>query len=431
MIATVVIAAQYLGTVDVLDTMKVDARVTDTCTPAVGKCSLPKIDGNTKEILLSTDLAMSPTIRFRMSDRRLDFTASYSPMLTAPDAELGVHLPSGAPQVNDLQVLQGGFATVGWHDRFVRASLSEAATYGQLNSALLYQLPTAPGQTPSVQSAPVPTTITFGSTATDAAIVDAATRRLNVLLSAGYLGTGGLNAAARDVVADQRGFHAAASLAYELSRPDTLATVANVQDTSTNGPCISYLPTPATAIVPLCAEQVTWAQLQETVSHRFSRTTNLLLGAGATVATVTVPTSTHLLIEPTGIATLSEHFSRDGLSGLDLSAAVTPFVDNRTGLVSDRFQGIGTLSEVLTSTASLSATFGALQSLALLTTDPSEDPYPLTVLNGGVEARIRMDRQLDLRLGEQTLWQYQRGYGTLFSSLGYVSVTASAPPLDF
>jgi hypothetical protein len=181
----------------------------------------------------------------------------------------------------------------------------------------------------------------------------------------------------------------------------------------------------------LCAERVTWAQLQETVSHRLSRTTNLILGAGGTVATVTVPASTHLLIEPTGTATLSEHFSRDGLSNLDLSATVAPFVDNRTGLVSNRFQGTGALSEVLTSTVSLYATLGALQSLAILTTDPSEDPYPLTVLNGGVEARFRMDRQLDLRLGEQTLWQHQQGYGTLFSSIAYVSVTVSAPPLDF
>jgi hypothetical protein len=95
--------------------------------------------------------------------------------------------------------------------------------------------------------------------------------------------------------------------------------------------------------------------------------------------------------------------------------------------VDDRAGATATLVDQITPTLTFRLMANALQSVPF----PAIYPYPLTLLTGLVEARVRTERQLDVALGVQTLWQNQTGYGTLASTIGYVSVTARAPSLHF
>jgi hypothetical protein len=442
MIATTVLAAQYAGTFDLFDTTKVDTRATSP--PPI--IDAPRLE----KVVLAMDVSTAPTVRIHLSDRRLECTLSYAPTVTAADVELGL-----APLV-----LHTGFGTVAWQDRRFRVTLSEAGAYGQLNSALLYQPPTLPGQPtvagqpavpgpPNVvQAAPAPTTIAFASSSTDANISVRSSRRTTVVVSGGYSLSGGTSAYARTVLPQQEGPRGSVSVGYMLSRTDNVTTVVSVQDATTSGACPPLATSPGQAPTPpstqfsgvlnagldeatqspFCVTRAGVAQVLETLRHRISPTLSLSLGAGVSAALMQAPDlGEELVIQPAGTVTLIDGLGRNDTSTLTLSANVTPFVDSRTGLVDDRAGTTATLVDQLTPTLTFRFTASALQSIPF----PATYPYPITMLTGGIEARTRVDRQLDYSLGVQTLWQNQTGYGTLASTIGYVSVTARAPTLHF
>ncbi|MGO9838158.1 MAG: hypothetical protein ACLP1X_28585 [Polyangiaceae bacterium] len=429
MIATTVLAAQYAGTLDLSDTTKVDARATSP--PPI--IEAPRLE----KVVLAMDVSTIPTVRIRLLDRQLEYTLSYTPTLTAFDLEVGL----------SPLVLHTGFGTVAWHNRTIRVTLSEAGAYGQLNSALLYQQPTVPGQpTAVVQSAPAPTTIDFASSNTEASVSLRSGRSTTIVVSGGYMLSGGTSAFAQTVLPQQQGPRGSASVAYALSRIDNLTTLVSVQDATTSGEC-PPLTTAAPALPPsrqfsdavnaaideavqspLCVTRAGVAQVTETLRHRFSSTLSLSLGVGASAALVQAPAAgEELVIQPVGTVTLLDGLGRNDTRTLTVSANVTPFVDIRTGLVDDRAGATATLVEQVAPTITLRCTASALQSIPF----PTIYPYPITLFTGGVEARNRLDRQLDFALGVQTLWQNQTGYGTLASTIGYVSVTARAPTLHF
>jgi hypothetical protein len=428
MIATTALAAQYAGTLNLSDTTKLAARATQPAPLAPP----PNPPG---KIVLAADLSTIANARLRLSDRRWDYTLSYSPSLSATDLELSF-IPL---------TFQAGSAAVGWHDRFLRVLVSETASYGQLSSALPYQpptalaqsttpgqatapgattapaQPTAPGQATLLQSA-APTTLYVGASDTSASMALRSTRRVTISLSGGYGVSGGLTTTTKAVIPEQYGPRVGAAVAYVLSRSDGLATLASAQETITSGPC------PPPSFTPFCVERTPLVQVQESLRHQLSATMTLTIGVGAAASVVRTLTLEELVIQPIAVVALSDRFGTLGASTFTLSAQLGTVVDIRTGLPSYNVQTTAALADWVAPTIMLGLTAGLVQTVPY---PPNSNPNPLTALSGGAEARFRLDRQLDVGLGVQEFWQRQTGYDPLASTIGYVSVTGRARTLHF
>src|SRR5580692_3692540 len=158
MIIVAVLFAQYAGTLDVSDVTRVDARTTQVCQPAevVLPQGYPRCTGTIvatkipEQVLIAGDVSTTVSAKLALGDRSWDFGLAYIPTVTAPDFELGIY----------PQVFQSGSASVGWHDRFTSVFVSETASYGILNSGLLYQFPQAPTPTTTGSQTTTPTQTT-------------------------------------------------------------------------------------------------------------------------------------------------------------------------------------------------------------------------------------------------------------------------------
>jgi hypothetical protein len=456
MIVIAVLVAQYSGTLDLSDTTRVAARVTQNCQPdqialppGTPRCAGPPPPGppqkTPEQVLVAGDVSTTITARLLVRDRRWDYTLLYTPTVTAPDFEVGFY----------PELFQSGTASVAWHDRFTRILVSETASYGLLNSAFLYQLPVAPSLTasgatqpattvaqPTPQAVPAAGTIDFGSSSTNGNIFSKLTQRTTLALTAGYTLGGGLTASARDFLPLQYGPTASVSISYKSSPIDSITTKATAQDTFTSGPCALVAPETgaggATGVLiqqtsGYCKLESPILQLQEIWRHQVSPTAAVSLGAGAAALEeqeILSPTLVRNVaeIQPIASVILNDQLDRGGTSVLALSAQLAPFVDVRTGLSSDRVQLSASLLDQFTPTALATLTASLLQSTPFFVSDP----YPITAVGGGAEIRVRLlHRLLDVGLGEQELWQTQSGYGTLFSFIGYVRATVRAPTLRF
>jgi hypothetical protein len=455
MIAAVVLA-QYAGTLEIFDTTRIDARATQP---------LPILPSPPREVALAADAITLPTARLHLSDRRWDYTLTYSPTLGVTDIELGA-----AAQV---LALNAGAASVAWHGRFVRVTVSESASYGVQSSGFINQYPqpsipgqttpgqvTAPGQTtaPGQMTAPGQTAVPgqtatatsagpatlfpFGSSLTSGAIQVLANRRLTFSLFGGYSVYGDLTGNKADVedgaLPKQFGPSAAASVAYAVSRTDSLVTQASAQETTTPlGFCVPLnVPPP----IVYCRQVQPIIQVQETVRHQLSTTEVLSMSAGASAAILPLTNEEAWGILPIGSLSFTDRIGtpkdpRDATTLL-LWAGLAPMVDVRTGLLSNRVQPTATFGTRVAPNTFLSVTAGLLQSVPI----PQRDPSPLTALNGGVDIRVRLTRRIDVSVGIQAYWQEQLVYGALpqsttsavsASEIGYLSLTAHAPTLPF
>jgi hypothetical protein len=406
MLPSIALLAQYAATLDVLDMTRVSVRATQPAPVVAGQAPI-----------VGVDLATAPTARFVLASRTLEFTASYSPTLTLPDIEVGL-----APIL-----IHGGLVSTLWHDRRFRLSLSEAGTYGQLNSALLYQPVTAPGQPPVVEAAPVAQTIEYGSSTSDGSLAYVVDRRTTLTALGGYSYRGGLNAAAQGVVPLQTIARGGASVANLLSRQDLATTQVNALEVDTNGQCpppVGNVAAPA-ATTGSCREEAQIVELQEVIAHRLSSATLFSVGGGVALVSSQAPSLQETEYVPTALVSLA---SQAGLSRFSLLAQLAPLPDMRTGLVTDRLQSTATWTEALAARSSMTVTAGALRSVSFLSGD---DPYPLTVLSGEVVVVSRLDQTFDLALGLRAFWQEQTGYGNFGSEISYVSVTARLPTVHF
>ncbi len=115
------------------------------------------------------------------------------------------------------------------------------------------------------------------------------------------------------------------------------------------------------------------------------------------------------------------------MNELILTAQLSPLVDPRTGLVSERMQALATLTRQVTSSTTVRLAGSFLQSVPISVSDA----YPLTAVSAGVDVQTRVDRQLAVGAGALELWQNQSGYGTLVSTVVFVTVTVRAPTLHF
>jgi hypothetical protein len=349
-------------------------------------------------------------------------------------------------------VLQSASSGQAWHDRSVRINVTETGSYGHVSAAVPYQLtpagtstmqPGMPTQMMPGQPAMMPGqsgtstatllsrqgSIDFGSADGNAAIAWLASRATSLSLFGGFGLAGGLSSDARLVIAQQYGPRAGAYVSTSLSRSDAIVTTISGHDTLTSGPCTIVEPTSPNA---LCREEVPVVQVAEGLRHRISRTAMLGVDGGVAATVAPTPGLNELVIVPTVRASLSDSWGLRGTSSYSVTAAMTPTVDIRTGLPSNRAQVNASYSELLMPRVTLNLTGGLAQSLPF----PAADPFPLTSLTGGVEARIRLDRQVDLGLGVLAYAQHQFLPSTgpdawSATEVGFVSVTARAPTLHF
>ncbi len=417
MIATAVLAAEYAGTLEAADTTTVRVRATYQTLPAAAPPApaAPGMPAPVQQpaappnpVMGGVDASTLASATVRASNRRWVYTLSYSPSLTLPDLEQGVQ----------PEVFHFGSASIAWHGRYTTLSLTEAAAYGQFNSATSQSLQSLSGQTTVLQPLPAAQTINFGLSTTDATLAERVGTRVLLSLSGGYGLSGGLDSESRKLLSEQYGPRASASLDYTASRLDDFTTRATVQETQTTGQCPQTLAT--------CHERVDDVEADETFRRRVSPTTMLSLRAGLALYDTLVPGAQATVIYPLGLATLSYRFGPHGTSAIDLVAGLTPGVDVRTGLASDWAIESATLTDRLTSTVTLHVGVSALETV--FTSDvPGANRYAANILTGSIDAIFRLNRQVDLSLGEQGLWQDQGAYGTLVSVFTYAAVTVRAP----
>jgi hypothetical protein len=468
---TAFLAAQYAGTLDLLDSTRVDARVTQ---PLPTAPTPPP-----REVVLAADLSTVPTARLHLSDRRWDYALTYSPSISFTDVELGTE--------GQAVISNAGTASIGWHDRFVRLTLFESASYALENLAYLYtatgqglaagggqtqsMMPgsttgptmtvpgqgttTTPGQPTTAGASATGTSGTllklfpYGSSYTNASMAVRASRQVTFSLSGGYSVAGNLSKEGAVALPVQFGPLGSATLAYAVSRVDSLLTVANAQQTTTPlGACIPPI------LDHFCRQVEPIIQVQEVLRHQLSATATLTAGVGAAASVEQLATSVQQLsseeawvILPTGVIGLV-----DRLGGLDdrnasfvtFSGQLAPVVDVNLGELSNRIQGTALLTRPVANNVFLSVTLGVVQSIP-------PDPSPLTGLNGGIDLRYRVNRQIDVACGLQAFWQRQAIYGaapavgtatnegfavtaiptTTASEIAYVTLTARLPTLHF
>ncbi len=388
---------------------------------------------------------------------------TYSPTFTVTDIEL----TSLAQPV----VLNSGTASIGWHNRSVRVVVSESASYGWENLAyFVTATPVAgqtiaagqsqssgqmgqataqgPGQTSAQsvgQTGTAPTVpvqlFPFGSSSSRASVQLAATRSLTVSMSGGYSVSGNLagTSQAAAVYPEQFGPSANASVGYAASPADSLITTATAQETTTPaGVCASGAPG------QFCREVTPVISVGEALRHGLSGSSSIYASLGVSATVYQLSTGRAWGILPVGGVTYSKLFGappKDAYaqiegSGLRISAELAPTVNVFTGSPSTRIQMTATVTEHVAPDITLRFLAGALETVPL----PRADPSPLTVLNGGVDLRMRITRFISASVGLQAFWQTQKNVGVLpteatvgpstsASEVGYVALTMRLPTL--
>jgi hypothetical protein len=408
MLAAAVLAADLSTTLDLSE--RSEARLRSTQVPGT---MTP----------MAVDLLEEPAAKLLAKDRRWELTLGYTADLMLPGVQAGL-----APLV-----LQTGSVGVAWHDRKLRLSLNEDATYGLENSAyLLTSAPAQGGQPVTGQPPPVttlaaapPATILFGSTRTAAMATYRFDPRTTMMLDAELFLYGGLDAASQATLPEQVGERAFGTFDHALTRSDVLETAVNAQHVDfTQTPCVPLTGTINPAI--LCEPDDAIAQAMERLRHTLSRTETLTVGAGAAVSEVRehsdVPYQTAYY--PVGEAIYAAQLDRAG-SRLTLTARLAPYLDIRTGIVLNAMLGEVALVERLSPPLTFTMTLGGSQNL------PTEVPAAASIVRGDVSMEYRFNRQVLLALGERAFWENENGLGSFATAFFYVAVTVREPTLRF
>jgi hypothetical protein len=406
-------------------------------------------------ILLAGDASTSPGIRLRVGSPHWTAALSYSPSVSETDFEL---TPLPAPTVS-----QSGSAAMAWRYRFWALSISETGSYSpDFNSALLYypqlQVATAttasgtsgapsmgtgqPTQPPATggpatmpqgaaaQSAalrvPPGEIIQVGSSNTDASFSSRVGRSSSFAIAGGYALNGGLDTDSRRIYPEQYGGYASVALNERVSRVDTLSLILSGQEVLTVGPCLP-------PEITICHETIPLLETQATVRHQL--TVRSIVSAAIGVAESIVESQaqtqdrTRLVILP--IASVGYSAGLDGHAGDQVAVTLQslPIVDFLSGSLSERLVATAAWVKQVAPGFLVTTSAGLTQSVPF--PSPLSDPNTVTILSGGVDARIRLDRHIDLIVSEQDFWQKQSAYGTLGSELGYVGISVHTLPLRF
>jgi hypothetical protein len=229
------------------------------------------------------------------------------------------------------------------------------------------------------------------------------------------------------VVPFQQGPRAWASFDYDVTRTDRLTTFASAQRADfLTAPCVAA---PGQTVTPgsLCAPQDSLAMAEETLSHKVTRTVNLLLGAGGAVTsdrlTPNVPYATTFY--PVADASLQVRFGHGGRSIFQIYGRLAPYVNMLDGIVANNLIGEVSLRDELTRRVAVRVSVGAAQTL------PTDSTAATSLVHGEVELDVQASRSVDLAVGERGFWQNELGLGAFVSTFGFVGVTVREPTLHF
>jgi hypothetical protein len=444
LIATAALAAQYAGTLELLDTSRVDG---------VAVQPPPLTPSGTGHIAIAGTVSTTPTARLRLRNRRWDWLLSYSPALALGDIEL---LSGTQPLIMNTAV-----ASVGWTDRLVTLRLTETATYGVQSLIYAYTVPlpaavAAMPTMPVTPGMPMPPTMTppagqpasnlpattfeSGSSNTAGTIAWRPSRRITNTLFGGYNIAGNLsnNPQSAVVLPLQYGPFGSYTFDYAASPNDSLVTRLNAQYTTTpQGLC-----TPPAATT--CRIEAPFISLEEAARRRLSETATVSVGAGASAAIIQsvngpawaiLPIADVRFVDQLGPAAVGGGGMPAGGGGaanvLTLSATLAPAVDINTGQINNLVQVNATVTKEVAQHVFLTLGAGAMHSVP-----PSS--YTMEGVNGAVSARWSVSRQIDLGCGFTGFYQtqdYVVGTNTIPQNnsveTGYVSVLGRLPILKF
>jgi hypothetical protein len=411
MIAAIVLAA-YAGTLELSDATNVNLR-TMTATQT------------------GVDIALAPAANVKVTDRRWEFAASYAPFFYWTDLEQGSQAPSPI-------LFNNGSLLAAWHNRLVRVSLDEAASYGFQNTAYLGLPPPQaagtvgrPGPPPPViQLVPQQQVILkmLSSRTTLAADVHPS-RRLELTIRSGYYVFGGTDAPSQAVLPRQEGPFGAASAIYYLSHRDVLlVNAAGTGNQTGRAPCQNFLFNTGT-IAPgsTCAPDDFIGNGTVGLSHNLTRATNATVTAGASVLhwrlDPSIPYSTK--VYPSGLASLQYRFGyEENPTTFRVDAQVGPVIDVRTGLADYRAQGNLGLTHTIGHLI-LMELAGTTRSLTSVQVPPS------TYLVTTTSAEYAVSRNLFFAGLFNLLYENQDGAGSFVSTLATLSVIVRSSALHF
>ena len=416
MIAALV-AAQYLGTFDFSDRTDVRYRVTEQSSPVAPTT-----------LLSGVDLSTMITARARIVDRRWEFTLAYIQILTAPAV---IQFTPEAPGTTQPLPIQSAVSSIAWHSRRLRLTSTAGGTYGQFNSAFLYPPLAEGGQPVLMQAAPKSENIYFLSWFTDASAALRIDYRSNFVLSGGYQASGQLDAPTQPpVIPREYGPHASGTFDFTLDRADHLVTSATATlATFSSAPCAPEGGMTAPPLGITCSPESEVAWVQEEVRHQASPATRLSVGAGIGESEVRhlspgAPANTQGFLVAS--ASVSHTFGAYGQDVLLASAQLLPVTDALTGDVSDRLQGSLSLTDILSRVVTLRLTATGVQSIL-----PADYPFPVTLGTGEVQATFKLNRWVDVAVGDLALWENEKNIGSFASILCYVAMTVRAETLHF
>jgi hypothetical protein len=402
------VLADYAGTMEVSNRTEVRGRVT------------PGLAQGAEGV----DLADIPAARFDLSDRRWRYTLGYRATAMLPDLELGV----------TPELINSADIGAAWHDRSVEIGLAESATYGQYNTgqSLAGATPVATTggtmapPTTGVQALAPPGTLTFGSSLTDLVGRYQLARRWHATTDLDYSITGGLDDASRAFLPLVRGPRAELRLGHDVTRIDTLETVAIGQHADTSsGQCFSII-VRANLSLP-CQPSVSAVQLLEVWRHRFGHDTEGAFGAGASYAHVDLGAGQPYAssIYPAAQAGLLHRRTVEGLRSVArFDVALAPFLDLRTGVIDERAQATLGL-ELPSKHVGYTATVGAARSVVSSLTAPA------TIVQASVDVEWHLTRVLSVGSGLRFFWQQQDPLGTYAGAMLVGFLTIKAPVTKF
>jgi hypothetical protein len=403
MIPTVVVLADYAGTLDVANRTEVRTRVTQ------GSQTNPGVD-----------FSDNPSARLGLRDRSWEHTLEYSPLLLLPDVELG------SPPL----LLQTGDASTTWHNRWVQLGLSEFGAYGEENSAFLPTAPAgAPGTPITVQALPQPITLFYGYSDTSLTSRLRVARRWVASTSLDYVLQGGLTQSSRLVTPLLEGPRATATLGYTATRVDTVETRASgLVSQSTAAPCgatvIPFLPPGGSTT---CAARTDTAQAAEVWRHRFARRTEASIGAGAAVVHVKQRPEDRFtnIVYPVATASFEHGRTIEAQRALlRIDAQLAPIIDVLTGTADYRAQG--------SVNASLPIEHATLRgSLAATRSVQSRFFQPVTFASGQADIDYRFTRYLSAGGGFRAAYQEQQPFGSFWTGMLFVEATVRMPSVRF
>jgi hypothetical protein len=472
MLPTVVVVADYAGTLVLSDRTDVRARVTQQTGGQAGVAALGTAGSTTGPPVVvqnggptvGVDVANKPYAALQMTDRRWNFRLEYGPSLTLPDLELGV----------SPQFYQTGVDGIEWHSREVRLSLNETGSYGLLNSGYLFQPnqnSTAPGAAmpppnqlgatpPANQLAPsAAQSITYVTTDTILRADVLTGTRSSFYTSAAYLVSGGINT---PLLPETYGPRFEAGLNVGVGRRDQFVTQASAQASYfTSQQCIdSNTGQPENAT---CNPEVGIAQLTQGVRHQLERRTTFELDGGASVVRsrqtnrVFIPcfqvarpaiaaagggggasrcapggkgipapdTPYTTSVNPAALAALTHVYRGHDNLTFRLDASYQPVVDTRSGFATDRIQVDVSLADSLNRIVRLTVTAAGAQTI------PTDAPLAASLVRGDIELEVALTKRVQVSVGESTQYQSQNPYGAFFSAYGFLAVTVATQALRF